>query len=109
MSFLIYKEELEKLASIREAICQKILELPDNPRTSRLKDGGFVLHYKNIEVANWSVFYYEFKKQYKSVVTLLKHQEGQTFLNTFKTILETGEYKGRKYHPEVIKHLKTLL
>lgn len=119
-------KKLEEIQRIREAISKAILELPDNPRIQRISDNPrcFVMSSKDVFSPNqygytdmriknnMSVFFHDFKAQYELIAEVLKKSHCENIISTLQYIIKNGTLKGRNYrrfHPDVIKHLGTLL
>ena len=118
MSFTTDLQTIQsKVRTIKQSICQQILDLPDNPRINRLSGKGncFIIQFKNLG-NNWSPEFHDFKIQYKKIVEMIDKLELESILPFLKKVIEDGFIYissgnfDRKYkftfNPEVIEFIK---
>jgi hypothetical protein len=98
---------------IKKQLTEKINSLPDNPRIHRTGQNGYSMSSKDLSAdLNMSPLFYDFKRQYGIIATLIEMRPLEDIPNTLKAIITTGRvtYKEQvwRFHPDVITHLKQL-
>ncbi len=119
-------EKSVELKKLQEAIAKAINELPDNPNIQRISEHPrcFVMSSKDVFAGNkygftdmrirhnWSVFYHDFKAQYKKIAEVIERARPESVLVQLNSIINTGHLQGKDYvefHPKVIQYLANLM
>lgn len=105
-----HSAEMDRLMSALKA---KILELPDNPRISRLRGSCFTMLASNLG-NNLSAEHHDFREQYRILVEMMEKAGPWSALKVLTEAIETESLcpYGRKHlnlHPDVVEHLKGLV
>lgn len=103
----------KRIAQIRDAIAQRVLELPDNPRIQRLSGNAFVMSSRDLG-DNWSVEHHDFKRQYEFIAAEMQRKELPSVLPFLQLIIEKGScYDSAKnrhtFHQDVRKYLAEIV
>jgi len=113
------KGKIKEVNQIRSAIKKKISELPDNPSIKRMSPNCFTISSSEIfgnpknSRSCMSVFYHDYKAQYKMVAKAIASCRTERINSTLKGIIDNGVRKESgsysRFNPIVIDHLKTLI
>lgn len=117
MNITSIKKETERHASEMKSLLGQlkthILQLPDNPRITRLGNSPncFTMSSKNLG-NNWSVEHHDFKKQYELIVSELEASEPANLFNKLQKIISEGKVvrpgpgHSLNLHPDVVAWLR---
>jgi hypothetical protein len=99
-------------ARIKAAIADMILNLPDNPRITRINERCFSLTSRELN-GNWTPFYHDFKEQGEFIAGAIQKMEDKLVIPFLRRIVynQSAYYKSKwyKFHPVFCNHLKTLI
>lgn len=98
---------------IKAMIMAKLESLPDNPRINRLNSNCFTIMSSDLG-DNWTPAHHDFKKQYQLIYDKLKAVNVFRVLPFLNVLIKTGKLKvsehyTQKLHPDVQKHLQSLI
>jgi hypothetical protein len=103
-------EEAER--QFRKKLTDRIQELPDNPRSTRLAKNCFVIPFSAMG-NNWSVEYHDWKRQYEIVLEVLDKHDFKTAVRQIVRIIRTGKFRITSdypytvtFAPEVCRYLR---
>ena len=108
---------VNQIEAIKQNLCQKIEVLPDNPKITRLNHNCFEIHFSDLG-ESWSPFYHDFKAQYRMIIEILETKDIGEIIPTLQKLTTPRHdksywffYKGdhNRFHPDVIRHIKTIL
>jgi hypothetical protein len=102
---------------LKEGLAKILLELPDNPRITRLGGSArcFTIKSSDLGTTNWTPFYHDFKLQYDKLASIICKTQLATIPARLREIVETKSYRdpSEKYtyhfHTDVILHIAELL
>jgi len=114
-----------RVESFRKGLADLIQALPDNPRITRLGSGCFTMkmsdtfaafktgRYKSGEekremMSNWCPESHDFKRQYQWIAGVLNKADIENIPRFLNSIIEDETFRGKAFHPEVIRNLKTI-
>ena len=106
----LVREEEARLTRVREAIVAKVLELPDNPRITRLAPKNcFSIWFSDLG-NNWSPEHHDFKNQYQFIADELGRKDLGEMLAFLRQIVDKGVVynslkQKRTFHEDVRKYI----
>ena len=98
----------KQLNSIIIQLKDYISSLPDNPNIQRKNNKCFIMNSKHLQ-NNWSVLYYDYRQQYEEIIKIISGGQPQYVVGKLKNIIREQQYEKIRFHPDVIKNLKTIL
>lgn len=98
--------------TLKSALKDKIMTLPDNPRINRLGDNAFTVKASELVGNPWSPFFHDFKAQYKKLIKWIDELTPDEMLLIIGLIIKDGvvhrDRQQYRFHPDVIGYLKNL-
>lgn len=108
-----------KIQAIKDALKEKILSLPQNPRIKELGHGCFtVSSHDLIGGAPWTPEYHNFRGQYQALAELVDNVEPKNLVTRLTEALDRGSvgrdgksspFQRIPLHPDVVAHMRGLL
>lgn len=103
-----------RIVNIKNNIKNQIENLPQNKNIEQLSDTAFIISSSNLNKdCVLSARFYDFKYQYKKIGILLNSISPHSIYNRLQTAINEKSIMVNneriKLHPDVIKHLETLL
>ena len=108
-----YLTDLE-MGTIKQALIDTVLAMPDNPKINRISDQCFTISVKDLSPdLCLTPGYYDFKRQYRLIVEIIEDNGTSRALTLIREIITNGSIRYHsevtKFHPGVVEHLKTLM
>ena len=125
VNILEIQKEFAEIKVRKSTLISKLEEcinnLPDNENIQRIAPNIYIMNFKYLRTENWSYTHYDFKWQYKCIVTFLTKRQKMDWFSALNKILLDGyitvtstSHKmvwKEKYHihPTVVENIKTLM
>lgn len=94
---------IHKSALLENKLRDALNDLPDNPKIERLNHNCFIMSSKDLSNKNWSVEYYDFKRQYREIIKVIDKTSIDRLDKVMSKIIKTGIIEDkRNYHNRVI-------
>jgi len=113
------EEMTNEINRLKQEINDLILNLPDNPKITRLNHSCFTINSSDLSKdLVLSPLYYDFKNQYQKIVDIINETEIHEVVKQLEKLLTPNQsgsywikYKGIRYrfNPKVIENIKSII
>ena len=95
--------------SHKEKIAEEIRGLrTQNPDIQSVSNNAYILK-GGLSSLSFDPLYYNFEWQWQFLLKKLEQQSITQFANSIEELVQTGKIDGRRFHPEVIDKIKSII